>query len=254
MAFFLFYGGKNMQIIEIDINDIKQYKNNAKIHTKKQIEQIVKSIERYGNNDPIAIDENNTIIEGHGRYLALKKLGYTEVPVIKLEHLTEEQKREYILVHNKLTMNTDFDLETLKSELDFINFDMTEFDFDIFENIPDEFAEENPYTTKITTPTYEPTKEQAPEISELYNMDKAKRLIERIERSDLKPEIKEFLKIASYRHVVFDYRNIAEFYSHADKDTQELFEDNLLVIIDYNKAIENGVINITADIAELANE
>ena len=243
-----------MQIIEIDINDIKQYKNNAKIHTKKQIEQIVKSIERYGNNDPIAIDENNTIIEGHGRYLALKKLGYTEVPVIKLEHLTEEQKREYILVHNKLTMNTDFDLETLKSELDFINFDMTEFDFDIFENIPDEFAEENPYTTKITTPTYEPTKEQAPEISELYNMDKAKRLIERIERSDLKPEIKEFLKIASYRHVVFDYRNIAEFYSHADKDTQELFEDNLLVIIDYNKAIENGVINITADIAELANE
>lgn len=243
-----------MQIIEIDINDIKQYKNNAKIHTKKQIEQIVKSIERYGNNDPIAIDENNTIIEGHGRYLALKKLGYTEVPVIKLEHLTEEQKREYILVHNKLTMNTDFDLETLKSELDFINFDMTEFDFDIFENIPDEFAEENPYTTKITTPTYEPTKEQAPEITELYNMDKAKRLIEKIERSDLKPEIKEFLKIASYRHVVFDYRNIAEFYSHADKDTQELFEDNLLVIIDYNKAIENGVINITADIAELADE
>lgn len=243
-----------MQIIEIDIDDIKQYKNNAKIHTKKQIEQIVKSIERYGNNDPIAIDENNTIIEGHGRYLALKKLGYTEVPVIRLEHLTEEQKREYILVHNKLTMNTDFDLETLKSELDFINFDMTEFDFDIFENIPDEFAEENPYTSKITTPTYEPTKEQAPEITELYNMDKAKRLIEKIERSDLKPEIKEFLKIASYRHVVFDYRNIAEFYSHADKDTQELFEDNLLVIIDYNKAIENGVINITADIAELADE
>lgn len=243
-----------MQIIEIDINDIKQYKNNAKIHTKKQIEQIVKSIERYGNNDPIAIDENNTIIEGHGRYLALKKLGYTEVPVIKLEHLTEEQKREYILVHNKLTMNTDFDLETLKSELDFINFDMTEFDFDIFENIPNEFAEENPYTSKITTPTYEPTKEQAPEITELYNVDKAKRLIEKIERSDLKPEIKEFLKIASYRHVVFDYKNIAEFYSHADKDTQELFEDNLLVIIDYNKAIENGVINITDDIAELADE
>ncbi len=99
-----------MQIVNINIDTIKEYENNTKIHTDEQIEQIMTSIERYGNNDPIAIDENNVIIEGHGRYLALKRLGVEEVPVIKLEHLTEEQKREYILVHNKLTMNTGFDI------------------------------------------------------------------------------------------------------------------------------------------------
>ena len=87
------------------------------------------SIERYGNNDPIAIDENNVIIEGHGRYLALKELGEIEIPVIQLKHLTEEQKREYILVHNKLTMNTGFDIEKLKTELEMIDFDMTLFNF-----------------------------------------------------------------------------------------------------------------------------
>lgn len=121
-----------MQIVNINIDTIKEYENNTKIHTDEQIEQIMTSIERYGNNDPIAIDENNVIIEGHGRYLALKRLGVEEVPVIKLEHLTEEQKREYILVHNKLTMNTGFDIQKLQAELETIEFDMSNFDFDIF--------------------------------------------------------------------------------------------------------------------------
>jgi ParB-like chromosome segregation protein Spo0J len=119
-----------MQIENIKINDIKQYENNAKIHTEEQIEQIINSIQRYGNNDPIAIDENNVIIEGHGRYIALKRLGIEEIPVIKLKHLTEEQKREYILVHNKLTMNTGFDMEKLQAELELIDYDMTNFSFD----------------------------------------------------------------------------------------------------------------------------
>lgn len=118
-----------MEIQYINIDEIVEYKNNVKIHTQEQIEQIMTSIERYGNNDPIAIDENNVIIEGHGRYLALKELGEIEIPVIQLKHLTEEQKREYILVHNKLTMNTGFDIEKLKAELETIDFDMTLFNF-----------------------------------------------------------------------------------------------------------------------------
>ena len=119
-----------MEIQYINIDEIVEYKNNVKIHTQEQIEQIMTSIERYGNNDPIAIDENNVIIEGHGRYLALKELGEIEIPVIQLKHLTEDQKREYILVHNKLTMNTGFDIDKLQEELNLINFDMSFFSFE----------------------------------------------------------------------------------------------------------------------------
>nr|DAL04169.1 MAG TPA: Putative modification methylase [Caudoviricetes sp.] len=115
----------------MSIEKIIPYENNAKIHTKEQIEQIKNSILQFGNNDPIAIDENNTIIEGHGRYFALKELGYNDVDVIKLTHLDEEKKRAYILVHNKLTMNTDFDFNLLQEELDCLNIDMSQFGFDI---------------------------------------------------------------------------------------------------------------------------
>lgn len=121
-----------MQIELINIDEIIPYENNAKLHPEEQIEQIKKSILEFGNNDPIAIDKNNVIVEGHGRLLALKELGYKEIEVIKLGHLTEEQRKAYTLIHNKLTMNTDFDIEILESELASINIiDMTDFDFDL---------------------------------------------------------------------------------------------------------------------------
>lgn len=135
-----------MEILKLKIEDIKPYENNAKLHPTHQIEQIKKSILEFGNNDPIAIDENNVIIEGHGRYEALKQLEYKEIEVIKLSHLTEEQKKAYILVHNKLTMNTGFDLDILNEELSSISdIDMSEFDFnfeinadlDVYEDIDD---------------------------------------------------------------------------------------------------------------------
>lgn len=130
-----------MQIELIEINLINEYENNVKIHTDEQIEQIIMSIQKYGNNDPIAIDENNTIIEGHGRFLALKRLGYNTIPVIKLGHLTEEQKREYILIHNKLTMNTGFDMERLEKELDEIETDLSLYGFEQFEEFFEELEE-----------------------------------------------------------------------------------------------------------------
>lgn len=99
-----------MQIVKIDINKLIPYENNVKLHPKEQVEQIKKSIIDFGNNDPIAIDENNVIIEGHGRYEALKQLGYKEAECIILNGLTEDKKNAYRLVHNKLTMNSDFDM------------------------------------------------------------------------------------------------------------------------------------------------
>ena len=128
---FLFCGEK-MKIELLAIDKIKKYENNAKLHPREQIEQIKKSILEFGNNDPIAVDENNVIIEGHGRFLALKELGYDEVEIIRLSHMTEEQKKAYILAHNKLTMNSGFDVDILKIELDdIVDIDMTDFGFEI---------------------------------------------------------------------------------------------------------------------------
>ena len=119
-----------MKIEKISIEKIKPYENNAKLHPPEQIDQIKKSIKEFGNNDPIAVDENNVIIEGHGRYEALKQLGFNEAHIIRLTHLNEQQKKSYILAHNKLTMNTGFDFDVLNLELDsIVDFDMSDFGF-----------------------------------------------------------------------------------------------------------------------------
>ena len=128
-----------MQIEVIDIDKIHKYEKNAKRHPKKQIEQIKKSIQEFKYNDPIAIDENNMIIEGHGRYEALKQLGYKQVECIRLTHLSEQEKKAYILAHNKLNMETGFDDDILWEELDdIVDFKMEDFGFDLdkaFDNL-----------------------------------------------------------------------------------------------------------------------
>lgn len=119
-----------MEIEMLKVADLIEYKNNAKLHPQEQIDQIIESINQFGFNDPIAIDENNIIIEGHGRLYALQEMGVDKVPCFRLSHLTEEQKKAYILIHNKTTMNTDFDLGLLNLELDnILNIDMSDFGF-----------------------------------------------------------------------------------------------------------------------------
>jgi len=108
----------NMEIDKLKVKDIKPYPNNAKLHPEGQIQQIVNSIREFGFNDPIAIDENNVIIEGHGRYEAAKLLKLKEVPVIKLGHLIPAQIRAYRLAHNKITLNSEFDLSKLRDEFE----------------------------------------------------------------------------------------------------------------------------------------
>ena len=136
----------NLKIEYVSKDQLKPYAKNAKLHTDDQIEQIKRSIEEFGFNDPIAVWHEDEIIEGHGRLLAVMEMPEIEtVPIIRLDDLTDEQRRAYMLVHNKLTMNTDFDFELLDSELgDILDIDMSEFGFDIEieEEEPDEIIDD----------------------------------------------------------------------------------------------------------------
>lgn len=121
-----------LKIEYIPLGELKTYANNAKIHTADQIEQIKQSITEFGMCDPIAVWKDNEIIEGHGRLIALQELGVDMAPIIRLDHLTDEQRKAYGLIHNKLTMNTGFDIELLEDELNNItSFDMGDFGFSI---------------------------------------------------------------------------------------------------------------------------
>ena len=114
---------RDLKVEYIPIKEIKPYSRNAKKHPAEQVEQIANSIRLFGFNDPLAIDENGTIIEGHGRLLAVKELIKTgeydrdTLPVIRLDGLDEQQRKAYIIAHNKLTINSDFDIDILNDEL-----------------------------------------------------------------------------------------------------------------------------------------
>jgi len=101
----------------LPLEKLDEYAGNAKIHTPEQIQQIADSIKEFGFNDPIGIDEDGTIIEGHGRYLASKLLELKEVPTISLAHMNGPQQKAYILAHNQLTLSTGFDMDMLESEI-----------------------------------------------------------------------------------------------------------------------------------------
>jgi len=123
-----------IKIKEKLVDELIPYENNAKLHPQKQIDQIINSINKFGFNDPIGIDENGMILTGHGRVIACKQMGMKTVPTVRLDHMTNQEKKAYILAHNKLTMNTDFDIEVLNSELEELgDFEMEEFGFELEE-------------------------------------------------------------------------------------------------------------------------
>lgn len=250
-----------MQIENIRISDLKPYPKNSRTHSQEQIKQIAKSMTEFGFTNPILIDKDNELIAGHGRLEAAKLNNLTTVPCVRLKHLTDKQKRAYVIADNKIALNSGWDLEILKSELDLLQADFeiadlgfSELDMGLFfqsdnnqESEPD--SKGSNYTRKILLPIYEPVGLK-PEISELVDSDKYDSMIAKINDSQVSDEDKIFLRVAAERHRVFTYKSIAEFYCHASKETQDLMEQSALVIIDIDKGIENGFVKMAKEIAE----
>lgn len=116
-----------MQIEQIGVATLIPFAKNSRTHSDAQVAQIAASIREFGFTNPVLIDEANGIIAGHGRVLAARKLKLTEVPCIRLAHLTEAQKRAYVIADNKLALNAGWDEAMLKLELA----DLKALDFDL---------------------------------------------------------------------------------------------------------------------------
>lgn len=118
---------QKLEIVYKNIDELLPYVNNARTHDEMQINQIASSIKEFGFNSPIAIDNDNMILCGHGRLLGAKKLGLKEVPTVCLSHLTDIQKKAYILADNKMALNSGWDFDLLKLEFE----DLKSVDFDL---------------------------------------------------------------------------------------------------------------------------
>jgi DNA modification methylase len=119
---------KNSPVIElIDIESLIPYARNSRTHSDSQVAQIAASIKEFGFTNPVLIDADSGIIAGHGRIMAARKLGLVDIPCIRLGHLTEAQKRAYVIADNKLALNSGWDNEMLLvefAELEDLGFDL----------------------------------------------------------------------------------------------------------------------------------
>ncbi|MFL5101980.1 MAG: site-specific DNA-methyltransferase [Xanthobacteraceae bacterium] len=136
------------KIERVAIDELRPYPRNPRTHSTAQIDQIARSIQRFGFTNPVLIDGNNLIIAGHGRLQAARSLGYSVVPVLRIEHLSEAEKRAYILADNRLAENAGWDRELLAIELQGLidlDFDveLTGFEMPQIDLILEEAAEQN---------------------------------------------------------------------------------------------------------------
>jgi hypothetical protein len=196
---------------------------------------------------PIVVDDTMTILGGNMRYSACKEAGLDEIWIIKASDLTEDQKREFVIKDNVGFGDWDWDVLANGWEID----ELEKWGMDVgdLSNTPaDDF-----YSKKIEAPKYEPSNVK-PDVSRLVDDKKVNELLDKIHKSNLGKEDKEFLTTAAMRHLVFDYGKIADYYAHANKELQELMEESALVIIDFDKAIEMGYVKLSESIAEQYGE
>lgn len=171
---------EELRIEYLPVDALKPYERNARKHAEADVEAIMRSIEEFGFDDPIGVwGEENIIVEGHGRLEAAKQLAMETVPVIRLDHLTDEQRRAYALAHNKTAELSGWDFGTLESELDALSaeFDMADFGFtsmfdgDDFvpENLDADEPEENKTVVRLVFPDFRSYKPHENEIKDFAN-------------------------------------------------------------------------------------
>ena len=238
---------------QVKISKVKGNPNNPRIIKNDKFKKLVTSIKEFPEMlklRPIVVDEDMMVLGGNMRLKASKDAGLKEVWIDIAEGLTSEQKDEFVVKDNVNFGEWEWDM--LANEWDSVQ--LAEWGLDVWENQDDAIVEDDDtYTRKIVAPTYEP-KNEKPNIVDLFDTKKADELIDKIKQADVTEEELMFLSHCALRHTVYDYSKIADFYAHSSKEIKELMEDSALVIIDSDKAIENGYTRLTENIKKIFNE
>lgn len=238
----------------LPIHEVKFHPKNRNNHPKDQIERLAEILKYQGWRYPIKISNlSGCIVSGHGRVLAARHLGLDTVPVERQDYETEEQEYADLISDNSIAFWSELDLSSINSDIvDFgpdFNIDLLgikDFTVDPSEKVN---LENELYTLKVESPVYKVTGDK-PTFNEMYDLNKTFELLNEIKAKKLSEDIRLFLEFASYRHIVFNYAKIAEFYAHADKQVQELMENSALVIIDFKKAIDKSFVTLTSQLSE----
>lgn len=236
------------------LSELKTDPKNARKHPKRSIEAITASLSRFGQQKPIVILEDGTVIAGNGTLEAARDLGWGSLAVVSF---TDSRKaRAYALADNRSAELSEWDTEGLLESLSEIDDDLigsVGFLPSEIEDIRLELHPEEPYVRTVESPIYSPSSKN-PSISELSDDSKTQELIAEIDGAGLSQDISRFLRSAAERHTIFNFSLIADFYAQSDAKTQRLFENSALVIIDFNRATELGFVKLSSKLAELYAE
>lgn len=235
---------------EFDLSSLTTNPRNPRTITEQAFKLLCNSVQNdpeFMSLRPIVIDEAGVVLGGNMRLRACLHLGKKMVPaswVVRASNLTDEQKKRFVVLDNSPQgMSGEWDFDILGA--DYSTEDLASLGLTSLIN----GTELDKYTRKVEPPIYTPS-EQCPDVHDLVDITKANALIAEVESSSLAEPVKVFLKLAAYRHAVFNYALIADYYAHSDPDTKRLMENSALVLIDMDRAIELGFVNLTKAIAE----
>lgn len=250
---------ENTETVPIDA--VRPHPKNVR---QGDIGAISESLKAHGQYRAIVAQRSTGhIIAGNHTWKAAKVLGWNQIAVHWLD-VDDEKALRILLVDNRTTDLATYDSAGLADLLKTLSasptaLDGTGFDGDALDELLGDLqrdaddAGENPYTQAARAPIYEIVGEQ-PATHELCEMSRYAALQKAITAADLPDDVREFLMLAAARHLKFDYQKIAEYYAHLPAETQRLFEDSALVIVDFDKAIELGYVTFRTAIDQMAEQ
>lgn len=253
---------KELETVSVSIDDITPHPKNVR---QGDIGAISQSLKAHGQYRAIVVQRSTGhILAGNHTYKAAKSLGWKNISAHFID-CDDEKAMRILLADNRANDLATYDqpaLAELLKELARTDLGLNEtlYDGDALDDLIYDLEQnalnletESAYTQAVKVPQYEIVGEQ-PATTELYDTTKSDLLKQSIDKADIPEDVKQFLRLATVRHIVFNYQKIAEFYPHCSLEIQELMEQSVLVIIDAEDAIANGFAQFTRTIDQLQAE